>query len=61
MQEFNGQTILLSHHQLFSAFSAIGPEKDGTRSPLNPKLMKTFEALAAKGKIAGWFGGMSIR
>ncbi|TAY71254.1 metallophosphoesterase family protein [Rhizobium leguminosarum] len=57
MQEFNGQTILLSHHQLFSAFSAIGPEKDGTRSPLNPKLMKAFETLAAKGKIAGWFWG----
>lgn len=55
--EFPGKTILLSHHQLFSAFSAIGSPKDGKRSPLNPKLYKAFERMARSGKIAAWFWG----
>lgn len=57
LEEFDGQTILLSHHQLFSAFSPIGPESGGTRSAINPNLAKSFEALSAKGKIAAWFWG----
>ena len=58
IKESGGQTILLSHHQLFSAFSAIGPEQaDGFRSPCNPKLLTTFNKFQASAPIAAWFWG----
>lgn len=57
IEEFSGRTILLSHHQLFSAFSAIGTPVDGKRSPLNSKLLAAFERLSRSGKIAAWFWG----
>jgi hypothetical protein len=57
IDEFPGRTILLSHHQLFSAFSAIGSPIEGKRSPLNPKLYESFERLNRSNKIAAWFWG----
>ncbi|NKJ71804.1 metallophosphoesterase [Rhizobium leguminosarum bv. viciae] len=58
ISEFEGKTILLSHHQLFSSFSTVGPETVlGKRSALNPNLLKAFRALADKGKIVAWFWG----
>ena len=57
ISEFNGRTILLSHHQLFSAFSSIGPDKGKSRSAVNPKLLKVFKVLSAKGDIPIWFWG----
>lgn len=57
IDEFPGRTILLSHHQLFSAFSAIGATANGRRSALNPKLKAAFERLSKSGKIAAWFWG----
>ncbi len=61
--EFPGRTILLSHHQFFSAFSEIGkPAADGSLIPYNPNLRKTFAAFNAaasrgRGSIAAWFWG----
>jgi Calcineurin-like phosphoesterase len=58
IEEFEGRTILLSHHQLFSAFSPIGPVKNsGKRSSTNPLLLKAFQQLAGSKKIAAWFWG----
>lgn len=57
VEEFPGRTILLSHHQLFSAFSAIGEPVGGKRSPLNPKLYEAFGRLNRSNKIAAWFWG----
>lgn len=58
IQEFGGSTILLSHHQLFSAFSPIGPANDsGKRSATNPLLLKAFEQALASKRIAAWFWG----
>jgi hypothetical protein len=57
LREFPGRTILLSHHQLFSAFSPIGKPKDGQRSASNPHLLKAFNELARAGKIVAWFWG----
>lgn len=62
IKEFPGKTILLSHHQLFSAFSPIGPAgPNGVFSSVNPKLLTAFNAmtgsLAASGKISAWFWG----
>jgi hypothetical protein len=57
-REFAGRTILLSHHQLFSAFSAIGkPDANGRRSPTNPHLLTAFNKLKADGCIEAWFWG----
>jgi hypothetical protein len=53
--EFEGKTILLSHHQLFSAFSRIGPA--GTGAPSNPHLLQMFCEAAQLGKIPAWFWG----
>lgn len=55
----NGQTILLSHHQLFSAFARIGaPSADGSLNPCNPKLLATLAKFrATNAKIAAWFWG----
>ena len=52
--EFEGRTILLSHHPLFSALSPIGP---GGPSPYNPRLLASFRRFAASGRIAAWFWG----
>jgi hypothetical protein len=63
IEEFKGKTILLSHHQFFSAFAQIGkPAGDGTLTPYNPNLQTSFTRFtqaAAKGggSIAAWFWG----
>ena len=58
IKEFKGKTVLLSHHQLFSAYSSIGTaDKDGKRSPTNPNLLKAFDAMRASGHVAAWFWG----
>lgn len=49
--ETGGRTILFSHHQLFSAFSAIG------KGAINPKLQESWQKLQAAGDIAAWFWG----
>jgi hypothetical protein len=57
--EFRGKTILLSHHQLFSAFSQIGGRsQSGKLDPVNQKLLGTYRALAGTGKpVVAWFWG----
>jgi len=60
IHEFPGKTILLSHHQLFSAFSQIGPAgPDGSLAASNPRLAASFKRYsdAAPGQIAAWFWG----
>jgi hypothetical protein len=58
VQEFSGRTILLSHHQLFSAFSRIGPADPLGQRPYNANLLSTFQMLKATGaKIPAWFWG----
>jgi 3',5'-cyclic AMP phosphodiesterase CpdA len=58
IKEFAGRTILLSHHPLFSAFSAIGPSNaSGRRSATNPLLLKAFERMVVSKPIAAWFWG----
>jgi hypothetical protein len=59
IREFPGKTILLSHHQLFSAFSQIGPrDVTGKLNPVNPELKKTYDQLRGTGKpIVAWFWG----
>ncbi len=52
--EFPGQTVLLSHHPLFSALARIGP---GGPDPWNANLLKSFRRFAAAGRIAAWFWG----
>jgi len=59
VREFPGMTILLSHHQLFSAFSQIGKAQPNGRSlSYNPRLKSVFDRLQATGKkIPAWFWG----
>jgi hypothetical protein len=63
IEGFRGRTILLSHHQFFSAFAQIGPADEGGRlTPYNPSLDRTFQRFAATaarsgGSIAAWFWG----
>jgi 3',5'-cyclic AMP phosphodiesterase CpdA len=58
IREFPGRTLLMSHHQLFSAFSPIGPkDNSGQRSPTNPLLLKAFQKMNSSGKVAAWFWG----
>jgi Calcineurin-like phosphoesterase len=58
LKEFPGRTIILTHHQLFSAFSPIGePDQYGRRSALNPHLFKAFNLLKDSGRICAWFWG----
>jgi hypothetical protein len=58
IREFPGRTILLSHHQLFSAFSPIGiADASGKQDPWNPKLLAAFRKLTAEKEIAAWFWG----
>ncbi len=56
---FAGQTLLLSHHQPFSAFAQIGPL--GQHSPINPNLMASHARLAQAGSVDGWFWGHEHR
>jgi hypothetical protein len=48
------KTILLSHHQLFSAFGAIGPDGNGDRS-MNTKLQAQLGDVL--GELEAWFWG----
>jgi hypothetical protein len=48
------RTVLLSHHQVFSAFSAIGPDSNGDRS-LNPLLHSQLADVL--GQVDAWFWG----
>jgi Calcineurin-like phosphoesterase len=60
VQLFPGKTILLSHHQLFSALAKIGPAAaDGSYTAYNPRLAAMFNRMsnAAPGRIAAWFWG----
>jgi predicted phosphodiesterase len=59
IREFPGKTILLSHHQLFSAFSKIGERgANGKHCAHNPELKKAFDQFRGTGKdIAAWFWG----
>jgi len=54
-----GKTILLSHHQLFTAFEPIGEsEKRGPDlQAYNPNLLNTFRDVLAAGKVTAWFWG----
>ncbi|MGY4285051.1 hypothetical protein ACVWXO_004271 [Bradyrhizobium sp. LM2.7] len=58
INEFPGRTILLSHHQLFSAFSPIGPaDAQGKQSAVNPRLLKAFQQMTQTKGVAAWFWG----
>lgn len=65
LDTFSGSTILLSHHQLFSAHSPINWSPTSSRAYLNESLHKTFEPYfirrpqkpRRKDKIAAWFWG----
>jgi 3',5'-cyclic AMP phosphodiesterase CpdA len=58
IKEFTGRTILLSHHQLFSAFSPIGPTSaDGRRSAVNSRLLQAFKRMTDVKSVAAWFWG----
>lgn len=48
------KTVLLSHHQLFSPFGAVG-SVDGKSYAYNPNLRATFQAVMDK--VAFWFWG----
>jgi hypothetical protein len=54
-----GRTILLSHHQLFSAFEPIGDA--AARAPelqaWNPSLLATFGDALRSGAVSAWFWG----
>lgn len=52
--EFPGQTVLLSHHPLFSGLARIGP---GGPDGWNPNLLASFRRFAAAGRVAAWFWG----
>jgi hypothetical protein len=60
IRNFPGKTILMSHHQLFSAYSQIGKKQPNGRLPAyNSELKAALDRLqAAAGKpIAAWFWG----
>ena len=59
LANFEGRTILLSHHQLFSAFEHIGKlkEKPDAEKAFNPKLLASFRQFQKQGDIAAWFWG----
>ena len=55
---FSGSTILMSHHQLFSSYAAIGPaDQGGKRLPYNPNLLASLQAFQAPKPVAAWFWG----
>lgn len=49
------KTILLSHHQLFSAFSVIGPEQNNGDRSVNTNLQRQFSDVL--GQVDTWFWG----
>jgi Calcineurin-like phosphoesterase len=60
IKEFPGLTILLSHHQLFSAFSQIGKrDANGNLHPCNQNLLESYNRFkdAGPARIAAWFWG----
>jgi hypothetical protein len=58
IREFSGRSILLSHHQLFSAFSPIGKRQpDGKQLACNPHLLNAYRTLSQIGSIAAWYWG----
>lgn len=58
VEEFSGKTILLSHHQLFSAYSQIGAAQPNGRFPAyNSNLKTALDRLQHSGKIAAWYWG----
>lgn len=59
IDEFAGRTILMSHHQLFSAFSRIGPKDSrGEANPVNPALLEMFGSFGdGRERVAAWFWG----
>ena len=58
INEFPGRTVLLSHHQLFSAFSPIGSaDAQGKQSAVNPHLLKAFKRMTQTKGVAAWFWG----
>ncbi|MER9743796.1 metallophosphoesterase [Mesorhizobium sp. M0187] len=59
IDEFGGRTILMSHHQLFSAFSRIGPKDErGQANPVNPALLAMFDGFGdARSRVAAWYWG----
>ena len=56
---FAGQTLLLTHHQPFSAFAQIGPL--ARHSPVNPNLMASYARLSQAGRVDAWFWGHEHR
>jgi hypothetical protein len=54
-----GRTILVSHHQLFSAFAAIGDptSRPGDQAAVNPRLWESWEKFRRAGNVAAWFWG----
>jgi S1-C subfamily serine protease len=59
IDEFAGRTILMSHHQLFSAFSRIGPiDERGRANPVNPSLLNMFNGFGeGRDRVAAWYWG----
>jgi hypothetical protein len=59
LANFGGRTILLSHHQLFSAFDGIGKvdTRPEAERAFNPNLLASFRRFQEKGNIAAWFWG----
>ena len=58
ISEFPGRTILLSHHQLFSAYARIGrPNESGVTSSTNPHLLEFFNSICTVGEVCAWFWG----
>ncbi len=55
LRGFPGRTILLSHHQPFSAYRPIGPAD--ARNPGNPNLLAAHATLSAAGTVDAWFWG----
>ncbi|MGA9883832.1 MAG: metallophosphoesterase [Candidatus Acidiferrales bacterium] len=56
LKNFTGRTILLSHHQLFTAFGdGVGTGQNGKALAYNPKLYSVFQPFMQK--IALWLWG----
>lgn len=56
MEHFGGRTVMLSHHQLFSAHVALnGPESGRPRPNFNDRLLDLARPYA--GRIAAWLWG----
>lgn len=55
LKNFNGTTVLLSHHQLFSANEPLNNGDNGARRYLNEALHKVFQPFYDQ--VAAWFWG----